>query len=136
MKVVILLTAAWLALCSSSSSAQDKQARDLLAGKWQSTDEKDKGVIVEFKTDGAVKITFGAGGLSFVIDGAYKLIDDKTVEVTMTDLNKKGEKKTEKLSIKTPSDGECILVDGKGKEMTLKRMAVAKQQPKDFKLGD
>jgi uncharacterized protein (TIGR03066 family) len=127
MKVFIVLIATSLVVCSTSILAVDKKAQDLLVGKWQSGDEKDKGVIVEFTKDGGVKITLGADGFSFVIDGTYKLIDEKTVEVTMDDLNKKGEKKIEKLSIKSSTESECILVDSKGKETALKRMITAKQ---------
>ncbi len=130
MKVVIALTAAWLVLFSTSIFAVDKKAQDSLVGKWQSADEKDKGVTVEFTKDGRVKVTFGADGLSFIIEGIYKPIDDKTVEVTMDDMNKKGEKKAEKLSIKSAAENECVLVDSKGKETTLKKIVAAKQ-PKD-----
>jgi uncharacterized protein (TIGR03066 family) len=127
MKVFLVLMAVCLASCSTSILAADTSAQALLLGKWQSADEKDKGVIVEFTKDGGVKITLGADGLSFVIDGTYKLIDEKTVEVTMDDLNKKGEKKTEKLSIKSSTENEFVLVDGKGKETALKRIIAAKQ---------
>ena len=69
--------------------------------------------------------------MSFILGGAYKLADDKALEITMDDLNKKGEKKTEKLSIKSLTNDEFVFLDSKGHEKSLKRVKIpAPEMPK------
>ncbi len=102
-------------------AAADKKPQDLLIGKWLPADEKDKGVDLEFASGGVLKIDYKVDGMSFIFNGAYKVLDDKTLEVATDDLAKKGEKKTEKLAIKSLTGDAIVFVDGKGIERTLKR---------------
>ncbi len=75
MRVLSLVGVAALALLISSCGNKPK---DLIIGKWEATDDKDKGVV-EFNKDGTFKITSGP----FSMNGTYKFVDDNTIEMEM-----------------------------------------------------
>ena len=50
--------------------------QDLILGKWEPVDEKGKSVV-EFQKDGKLKVTAD----QLALEGTYKFIDDKTMEI-------------------------------------------------------
>jgi len=59
-------------------------AKDLLIGKWEQGEGDKKGTL-EFTRDGKLKVSIQ----SISIDGTYKLLDEKTLEVTIDFMGKK-----------------------------------------------
>ena len=118
---------AWLALAtlatgslSGTSVAADKKNSEMIVGKWTPDGPKGKGVVLEFTKDGKMKISIGPEGMSFVISGTYKALDDNTIEMSMENPQKKEETKSQKLTIKAISADEATIVGPDGKEEKLK----------------
>ncbi len=107
-----LILTAGLGPVAQVAQAQDKP-KDLIIGKWESADPKKPAVekgIIEFTKEGKVKLT--AGPVS--VDGTYKFIDEKTLELTIGDM-------TEKLTVAVTKD-ELTATDSKNKTDKLKRV--------------
>lgn len=135
MKAIACVMAATLAtaMFSVASLAQEKSVKDLfkddlfkkknselLVGKWSPEDAKSKDVVLEFTKTGELKITVSADGISVPISGKYKMIDENTVEISMSNPEKKDDVKTTKLTIKSITMDEAVIVAPDGKEEKLK----------------
>ncbi len=108
-----------LGLCAVSARAADK-ASDLIVGKWEPKDTKQKGTV-EFTKDNKVllKIEDPAGKV-IEITGTYKFIgttEDK-IEVELTFM---GEKMKEELTITVTKD-ELTTIDSKDKKESFKKV--------------
>ncbi len=71
--------------------------RELIVGKWDSLDAKEKG-SVEFGKDGTVEVIDGQAG---PLKGTYTFLDDKNIEIV---LDMGGTKVTEKLKVEVGPD--------------------------------
>jgi uncharacterized protein (TIGR03066 family) len=98
---------------------------ELLIGKWagkQKAKVNDKEVeyemMVEFTRDGTVKMEV-KGAAAFKVEGTYKVIDAKTLEVTLKDSD--GDSNTNKSGFKVTKD-KLTLIDPSGKETLLTRV--------------
>lgn len=97
----------------------DKKGEITIVGKWNATGDKNKGLVVEFTKDGDAKLSVSSGVVNVSFAGKYKL-EDKALELTIDDVDKKGEKKTAKMTVKALTEDELVL-DDKGTEEKLKR---------------
>jgi uncharacterized protein (TIGR03066 family) len=122
MKAIAWLMAATVAtaLLTGVGLAADKKNSELIVGKWSPDDAKGKEVVIEFTKGGEVKISLGAGGMNITINGKYKVVDEKTIELSMDSPDKKDEVKTQKLTIKSISAEEAVIITPEGKEEKLK----------------
>lgn len=75
-KCVTLLSIGALVLCSACGS----NLKTKLVGKWNNASN---GTVWEFKSDGTVRVMSKAEG-SELSSGTYKVIDDETVELSLT----------------------------------------------------
>jgi uncharacterized protein (TIGR03066 family) len=122
----LVLAALLTALATSAGNAADKDKdktkknSELIVGKWSPDGPAAKGVTIEFTKDGKVKISIDAGGKAIAISGTYKFPDDKTIEMTMEDPFGKGEKKSQKITVKSISGTEMVIVNPEGKEEKMK----------------
>jgi len=108
-----LAVVALFALALVPAFAADKP-QDLIVGKWKPNDAKDEANL-EFTKDGKVKVT----GKEFTLDGTYKFVDDKSIEVKFS-LN--GMDRTVKLKVTVSADEMTTSEDGKEKKDTFKRV--------------
>jgi uncharacterized protein (TIGR03066 family) len=97
--------------------AADKPA-DLIVGKWTHTEKQDKieiSVTLEFTKDNKLnmEMTLPNAKEPLKIAGTYKVVDDKTLEITAKD--PKGEEKTDKGSFEVTKD-KLTLIDKSGKK--------------------
>jgi uncharacterized protein (TIGR03066 family) len=93
---------------------------DLVVGKWSAKEkagDKELEIVIEFTKDG--KLLMDLAGL-MKLEGTYKVIDDRTLEVTMKN-PVGGEEKTEKGPFSVTSD-RLTLKDPGGKEMVFTRV--------------
>jgi uncharacterized protein (TIGR03066 family) len=98
-------------------AAADKPA-DLLVGKWTHTEKSDKveiTVVLEFTDKGALSMEMQLPMTKdpIKISGSYKVIDDKTLEITAKD--PKGEEKTDKGTFEVTKE-KLTLIDKNGKK--------------------
>ncbi len=119
LRVAPLLVVAVVALAFAPALAADKP-QDLIVGKWQPADAKDQGkATIEFLKDGKVKIVAD----QFSIDGTYKFLNDKEMEVK---LNYGGEEQTQKLTVAIDKAKDELttttMLDNKEKKETFKRV--------------
>jgi uncharacterized protein (TIGR03066 family) len=112
-----------IALLTGTAVAADKN-KDLIVGKWEPADVKDKkaSAVIEFTKTGELKIVVKGEGLNFDIKGTYKFIDDNTVEITVDNPLAKGEKKSDKMKIKSISGDDMVIENAQGKEEKMKRI--------------
>jgi uncharacterized protein (TIGR03066 family) len=104
-------------LYATSALAADK-ASDLIVGKWEPKDTKQKGTV-EFTKDGKVNLKIeDPAGKVVEITGTYKFNGDDKVEV---ELNFMGEKMKEELKVTVTKD-ELTTVDSKDKKESFKRV--------------
>src|SRR5262249_13481734 len=102
----MLVAAAVLVLAGSQAFADAKSdAEKALMGKWetkQKVGEKEIKAELNFDKDGklAMKVNMGPG-MDLNFDGKYKVIDEKTIEVTITFM---GQTRTEKSTFKVSKD--------------------------------
>jgi uncharacterized protein (TIGR03066 family) len=111
--VAALTVLALLALAVTPALAADKP-QDLIIGKWQPADAKEKANL-EFLKDGKLKI----GSEQFMLDGTYKFLDDKTLEVKISFM---GQEKAVKLNVTVTKDELTTQETGKDKKETFKRV--------------
>lgn len=102
-----------LMVTASPLVAEDKP-QDLIIGKWKSTDA-DHDAVIDFAKDGKLKIV----GKDVSIDGSYKFLDDKTIEVKF---QLGAEDKATKLSVTVTKEELVTVEDGKDKKITFKRV--------------
>src|SRR5689334_4299319 len=99
MRIWSLIVLSALVFAGSALSFQDAKA-DPLVGKWESKDSVDGKDLVgrlDFAKDG--KLTLSVMGFTF--DGTYRILDEKSVEVTL----KIGEKSSsQKMTYKIDAD--------------------------------
>jgi uncharacterized protein (TIGR03066 family) len=106
-----------LGLCVTSAQAADK-ASDLIVGKWEPKDTKQKGTV-EFTKDNKVLLKIEGPDMKIIeVTGTYKFTGDDKVEV---ELNFMGEKMKEELKVTVTKD-ELVTVDSKDKKETFKRV--------------
>src|SRR5438128_451472 len=108
-----LAVVALLAVAVRPALAAEKP-QDLIVGKWQPSDAKDKATL-EFLKDGKLKITSD----QFTVDGSYKFIDDKTMEVKIAF---GGQEMAVKLKVTVAKDDLTMQEEGKEKKDTFKRV--------------
>lgn len=124
MRVARFAALAAVAVLLNSSAAllhADDKAKDLIVGKWEPT-KKEDGVkaVIEFTTDGKVKIVASAQGQEFKLDGTYKFTDDNNMEVTVEFMGNKDTKKVK--VVKVTKDELVTLDDGKKEEEKFKKV--------------
>ena len=100
------------------ADAKDDAAKALV-GKWEMKkkmgDVELKGVL-SFEKDGKLSMKMDFGGMNITAEGKYKLIDGKTLEVTLTFM---GKTKTDKSKFKISGDTlELIDPNGKAEKFT------------------
>jgi uncharacterized protein (TIGR03066 family) len=109
-----LLLALFVVGCGGGS------AKDKLVGKWSAKEkvmgDKEIEIVTEFTKDGKVIAEITGLGKK---EGTYKVIDDKTLEVTMKGPDEKD--KTEKGPFKIEGD-KLTLTDDKGKDTVMTRV--------------
>jgi uncharacterized protein (TIGR03066 family) len=112
-----------LALLTGTATAADKN-KDLIVGKWEPADVKDKkaSAVIEFTKTGELKVSVKGEGFNFDVKGTYKFIDDNTVEITVDNPLAKGEKKSDKMKIKSISGDDMVIENAQGKEEKMKRI--------------
>ena len=97
------------------------KTKDLIVGKWEPVKSDEKRPTLEFTSAGVVKIVLKTKALSYSVEGKYKFLDDKTLEVTLNSPNA-GKEKKEKVKIKTITKTKLVLVDQKGKTESFKKV--------------
>lgn len=119
-----LMALSAVAILAGLSHAADSKLKDQIVGKWEPAEQKDaKGsATIEFTKDGKLSISVKAEMLNIDIKGVYKFLDDENVEVTIEAPFGKGEKKSDKLKIKSIKDNEMTIVNAQGKEEKMKRV--------------
>jgi uncharacterized protein (TIGR03066 family) len=116
--VVVGLVCLWSSGPAPAAKKKKKaKPKDLIVGKWAPTDLERKDRTLEFTKDGALKIVVKGKGLSYSAEGKYKFTDDQTLEITLN-----AGKKAEKVTIKTITKSQLVLVDPKGKAETFKKV--------------
>jgi uncharacterized protein (TIGR03066 family) len=110
----VLFLSLFITACGGSS------AKDLIVGKWSAKEkapgtDKELEMVVEFTKDG--KMIIDMAGL-MKLEGSYKVIDDKTLEVMMKTPD--GKEKTEKGAFSVTAD-KLTMKDPGGKETTFTR---------------
>jgi uncharacterized protein (TIGR03066 family) len=113
-------------LLPGAVGAQSKP-QDAILGKWVMT-QKEGGaeitLLLDFdcerrKLRGALILTTGNQTRSETIEGTYRLLDDRTLEVT---IKNGGREEASRIAIKSVTDRELILADGAaGREMRFLR---------------
>jgi uncharacterized protein (TIGR03066 family) len=111
-KVSLALLVCLLPLFAACGGSKPK---DLIIGKWEAADEKEKGVSMEYKPDGTLTVSMGP----IKMDAKYKFTADEDMEVEM---NMPGLKEPikQKLKVKVSKD-EMSTTDEKGKVDKFKR---------------
>jgi uncharacterized protein (TIGR03066 family) len=115
-----LLLAAGLVGLSLAATAQDKdkdKAEAKLVGKWKLTKSgddlpKELEAMIEFVKDGKVKVSIKFGEKPDVMEGTWKVKDEKKIELTM---KLEGKDKTETIDILKLDDKVLHTKDDKGK---------------------
>jgi uncharacterized protein (TIGR03066 family) len=97
--------------------AADAKPKDLIVGKWEVTEGKNKGVILEYKADGKVTVTQGD---KTTPTGTYKFVADDVLEFQGEIMGEKAP--PIQYRVKVTKD-ELVTTDEKTKkETTLKRV--------------
>ena len=108
---------ALLIVCGISGCGGGKP-QDQIIGKWEAKekgpDGKEMTMTTEFTKDGTVKM----GVMGLTVEGKYKFIDDKNIELTMEMM---GKKDTKKLKLDSISGDKMVLVDDKGEKKEFKK---------------
>ena len=125
LRVSLMFTFLVLAF-STSLFADDKPktVAEKLIGKWKlvkSGEDLPEGVAatLELMKEGKLKLSITFMGQTKLIDGTYKLENDKKINVVMTD----GEKeKKETMTIEKLTEDELITIDDKDKKDEFKRI--------------
>ena len=117
--LVVLLAAGFM---RADEGEKQGKAKDLIVGKWAPSDEKQKGVTIEFGKDGSVKINVKIGQRSQTLEGTYKLTDDNNLEYSLKDPNNPANKDTQRVKIKSLSKDELVILTSREIEETLKRV--------------
>ena len=123
-----LLTPVLFAVLLAPAAADKPE--DLIVGKWSHTEKQDKievTVSMEFTKDGkiTVEMTMPQSKESIKLAGTYKVIDAKTLEVTMKDPT--GQEKTEKGGYEVTKE-KLTLIDKEGKKTDF---TPVKEKPKE-----
>jgi uncharacterized protein (TIGR03066 family) len=117
-RTLCLVAVAWVVLQAGDGT----RPQDLILGKWAGTDTaegKEIKVTVEFAKDGAMKATIALAGKDIVMNGKYRFLDDRNIEVR---LNVGDKELTEKNKIESISKEKLVLSDPEGKKIELKRI--------------
>jgi uncharacterized protein (TIGR03066 family) len=104
---------ALLVICGLSGCGGSNKPQDLIVGKWEMKEKMGDKEITgtsEFTSDGNVKVDM----MGIKMEGKYKFIDDKTIEVSMG-----GQK--EKNKIDSITKEKMVLIDPKGKKAEFTR---------------
>lgn len=122
-KVSFLLLSALLAFAVGCGASKPK---DQIVGKWESTEEADKGNTMEFKADGTVAFVAKMGDKSMTMPGKYKFLEDELMEVEIENplaALVPGSPKTMSQKIKIKVDKDSLTTtDEKGKVEKAKRV--------------
>ena len=118
------------------------KAKDLIVGKWEPADPKEKkGGTIEFTKDG----DFLVQGGPLTIKGKYKFIDDKTMEIELENplaamadkmpgvkMNGKPMEKTikQKVTIKSISKNELVVIGTNPEKKDKETKLVARSSPR------
>jgi len=113
MRVARAAVLACLALLAGANFASAQKPEELIIGKWELADPKEK-MTVEFQKGG--KLLLEAPMVKF--EGTYKFLNDTEMEVALTF---GGETKKEKLKVKVTKD-ELITTDSENKVDKFKRV--------------
>src|SRR5437016_4853194 len=89
-----------LAGACTEARAEDKP-KDLIVGKWEPADAKQKGLTIEFTKDGKVKINVSKDEFKLNLDGTYKFVSDNEFEVSIQGPGGGDKPKTDKVKIKS-----------------------------------
>jgi uncharacterized protein (TIGR03066 family) len=139
----ILPLVALVSIVASFAAAGDgAKTKDLILGKWKyekTFKEKEDGktveikvvIIVEFTKDGKWLIDSKTNGVNERKEGTYKVLDEKTLETTLTD--EKNKIMTNKLTIETLTKTKLVVFDEKTPKMEFERV---KNSPGSSKLGE
>ncbi|MBI1917717.1 MAG: hypothetical protein HYS12_23725 [Planctomycetes bacterium] len=95
-------------------------AAKLLIGKWETKQkirDKEATAILEFTKDGKLNMKLTAQDLDLTLTGSYKLLDEKTLELTVTVMDKT---RTEKQKFKVSKD-TLELIDKEDKSQKFNR---------------
>jgi uncharacterized protein (TIGR03066 family) len=123
--LAFLLTLEPAAPAADSKEAEPMgDAKELIVGKWETV--KQKGMTVEFKKGdtpdkGEVKVELKFEEKTLSVDGTYEF-KDNTLELTLKNPLNPQETKTEKLTIKSISKDTMVMVDGRMKQETFKKV--------------
>jgi WD40 repeat protein len=104
--------------------APPSPARELLVGKWESQDEKEKGSL-EFQKDGSVHMAMAGAPET---KGTYKFLDENTIQLALPVPN--GESVSQKLKVQVGSD-ELVTTDESNKVDRFKRSTGATARAPD-----
>lgn len=96
--------------------------KEKIVGKWAPAEAKMKGLTLEFTKDGKVKFSVDTEQLKFSIDGTYKFLDDKTIELSMKNPMNPDDIKTDKVTVKSISAEEMEIENSMKKLEKLKRV--------------
>jgi uncharacterized protein (TIGR03066 family) len=130
--LLIVLTACSGSKSTTGAASKDKPTQasappppknsELIVGKWEGADEKDKEKgTLEFTKDGAMIAVMSAGGKEMKMNGKYKFTADDTMEVQLEVPELKKELPKETLKVKVMGDG-METTDSKGKVDKFKRV--------------
>ena len=103
------------------ASGDDKQAKELLVGKWEAkvkSGDKEATLLLEFDKDGKVSMKVTGGEKEFTFTGKYKVIDENTLEL-MTTVNQKT--MTDRSKFKVTKDSLELSDKSGGKPTTFTR---------------
>jgi uncharacterized protein (TIGR03066 family) len=119
MKATVRLVVAFVAVAFVAGPGLAADNKDLIVGKWSPAEKKGGGnATIEFTKDGKLKIEIEE--LKLTLNGTYKFTDDTTLEVAVE--GPKGEKKSDKVTIKSISADKLVMVNPQGKEETLNKV--------------
>lgn len=109
-----------LAALVSTSAMQEKVDGKLLLGKWEpETKPPGAKLVIEFASEGKLKVDAEFNGQKVNMDGTYKL-DGNQLSITM---KQQGKEETTKMTVTKLNDKEMVTKDDKDKTETLKRLA-------------
>jgi uncharacterized protein (TIGR03066 family) len=111
----LCLVALLLCLCPLLAAGADPKPKELIVGKWEPINQKEKSIL-EFKADGKLVMMIGAD----TFEAKYKFTadDEIVVELTIPGADKGA---VEKLKVKVTKD-ELITIDSRKIEEKLRRI--------------
>jgi uncharacterized protein (TIGR03066 family) len=118
MKATVRLVVAVVAVAFVAGPGLAADNKELIVGKWSPAEKKGGNATIEFTKDGKLKIEIEE--LKLTLNGTYKFTDNTTLEVSVE--GPKGEKKSDKVTIKSISADKLVMVNPQGKEETLNKV--------------